>query len=151
MATCSVPPYCGRVSAVAAAIITLPTMPANMLLTTSDRQSKRLIAPCLSISLHSDRRIAPRFGPQSGDRPGEIHSRAHPHRIAIRKLIRTNRIPPPISGPRSQHLPARAARSLHARHFAAPVEPAALIADAVDEMCVPVGVGEQPQHILLSR
>src|SRR5580700_11289247 len=141
---CSVPPYCGRVSAVAAAIIMLLTMPANMLLTTSDRQSISLITPCRSISRHYDGRVALRFGPQSGDCAGEIDGRAHRHRIAIRKLIRPHRISTARLGTRSQHLPTRPAGSLHARHIAAPVEPADLIAHAVDHVNVTIGGGEQP-------
>src|SRR5450631_691122 len=146
--TCRTPPYCGRVSAIAATAAII-----MMLLITSDRQSKRFIGSCLLISRHHDCRVALRLCPQCSNNPvaREIDSRTHRDRIAIGKLIRAYKIARFFSGTCGQHLPAGAARGLHARQIAAPAELEALVTDAVDHMHATIRGGEQPQQVLLAR
>src|ERR1700722_15842675 len=92
IATCSPPPYCGRVSALAA------KAPIITLLSTNNRQSKSFISPCFSISRYCNCRFALRFGPQRHDAAREIDSGAYGHRITVGKLIGAHRSARLLSG-----------------------------------------------------
>src|SRR5271165_368952 len=132
MATCSVPPYCGRVSARAA------SASIKRLLTASHRQTIRFITPGLSISGDGNCRVAFRFCPQSGDGPGEIDGGADCHRVAIGELIGAHRVLGLIvlwpNRGTGQNLPARATGGPYAGQIAAPSEFGCLVAHAVNQV-----------------
>src|SRR5580704_8227243 len=146
MATCSVPPYCGRVSACAAAITA-----SRALLTARDRHTKRFITPCLSIPGHRDCRVALGLGPQCRDRAGKIHRRADRYRISIGKFIRAHRVLRVVSRRCGQYLPARSTCCLHSCQVTAPTEPRGLVTHPIQQLHLAVDGCEEPQRILLAR
>src|ERR1700746_2239216 len=134
--TCSVPPYCGRVSARPASVAT------SRLLIASHCQAKRFIASCFRIIHYSDGRVTSGLGPHCGDLAREIDCRTRRNGIPVRDLIRTHRIAAAPAGTRAQNLPAGTTRCFHHRQIAAPLQPRGSITHPVDHVDLSIGRGE---------
>src|SRR5579862_8591665 len=143
--TWSVPPYCLRISAPAAALAT------SRLLIASHCQAKRFIASCFHILHDRDGRIAPGLGPQCGDLAREISRCTRGHGIAVGNLIRAHRIAPASTRRRAQNLPTGTARTFHHRHIAAPFQSRRSIAHAIDHVHLSINAGQQPKSVFTAR
>src|ERR1700691_5933506 len=86
IATCAVPPYWGRVSA-------LPAIDASkMLLATTSRHAKRFIFSRFLVPDYNDRTIAFSFRPQRRHLAGQIEGSADRNRLAIRDFVKPHRV-----------------------------------------------------------
>ena len=79
--------------------------PMITLLSTTDRQPKRLITSCFSISCNRDCRVALCFRPQCCNRASKVDCCGYRDRISIRKLVRPHRVSASDIRTCSQYLP----------------------------------------------